>query len=145
MYRYLALFDPAFDVPGSFNVTFPDVPEAITCGDGILHSKEMASDVLGLALGFYIEEGKDLPRVKTKRGKGGHWIEPSALVQVKLALYEEFRKAGISKTELANRMGIMKQQIDRLFDPTRSTRIEQLELAFRAIGKTMAISIQDAA
>jgi len=145
MYRYLGVFDSGDDLPGTFTVTFPDVPEAITQGNGIADSKEMATEVLELSLGLYIEDGKDLPPAKTKRAKNGQRIEPSALVQMKLALYEEFRKARIPKTELAKRMGIAKQQIDRLFDLQHSSRVEQLELAFRVIGKTLAISVQDAA
>ena len=105
----------------------------------------MAVDALETILGTYIQDGKDLPPVKTKRCRGAQWVKPSAMAQLKLALYEEFRKARISKTELAKRMGILKQQIDRLFDLQHSSRIEQLEAAFHAIGKTIAVSVQDAA
>ena len=145
MYRYLALFEPCPELPGSYTVTFPDVPGAITQGEGIADAKAMAQDALEIMLDDYVEEGKDLPKAKTKRGKGSYWIEPSALAQIKLALYEEFRKARISKTELARRMGIAKQQVDRLFALQHSSRIEQLESAFRAIGKTLTISVEDAA
>ncbi len=145
MYRYLALFEPCPDIAGWYSVTVPDVPGAITYGENVTDAKEMATDALEVILGRYIAKGEDLPIGKTKRGKGAQWIEPSALAQIKLALYEEFRKARISKAALARRMGIAKQQIDRLFDLQHSSRIEQLESAFRAIGKTIAISIQDAA
>lgn len=33
-----------------YNVTFPDVPEAITCGESIEQAVEMAQSALGLAL-----------------------------------------------------------------------------------------------
>jgi len=145
MYRYLAFFEPCADIPGSYTVTFPDVPGAITQGDSIADAKEMAADALEIMLGTYIEKGADLPAAKTKRGKNARWIEPSALAQMKLALYVEFRKAHVSKTGLARKMGIAKQQIDRLFDLQHSSRVEQLEAAFRAIGKTLAISVEDAA
>ena len=145
MYRYLALFEPCPELSGSYTVTFPDVPGAITQGEGIADAKAMAQDALEIMLDDYVEEGKDLPKAKTKRGKGSYWIEPSALAQIKLALYEEFRKARISKTELARRMEIAKQQVDRLLALQHSSRIEQLESAFRAIGKTLTIYVEDAA
>ena len=50
MFRYLALFDPGTDLPGTFTVTFPDVPEAITQGNDLIHAKAMAVEVLELAL-----------------------------------------------------------------------------------------------
>lgn len=145
MYRYLALFDPCPDISGWYSVTFPDVPGAITHGENITNAREMATDALEVILGRYITKGEDLPVARTKRGKGGHWIEPSALAQIKLALYVEFRRAHVSKTGLARKMGIAKQQIDRLFDLQHSSRVEQLEGAFRAIGKTLTISVEDAA
>jgi antitoxin HicB len=67
------------------------------------------------------------------------------LAQIKLALYLEFRKARISKADLARKMGIAKQQVDRLFDLQHSSRVEQIELAFNALGKVISISIEDAA
>jgi len=143
MYGYLALFDPGSDLPGTYKVTFPDVPEAITQGDSLADAKIMAADALETILGTYIEKGEDLPPVKTRSGKNSYWIEPSVLAQIELALYTQFRNSRISKTELANRMGIAKQQVDRLFDLKHSSRVEQLESAFRAIEKRIVISIED--
>ena len=50
------------------------------------------------------------------------------------------RRAG-----LARRMGIHKQEVERLFDPDHASRIEQLEAAFAALGKRLLIAIDDAA
>jgi antitoxin HicB len=113
--------------------------------EGIADARAMALDALEVMLNDYVEEGKDLHAVKAKRGKHAHWIEPSSLAQLKLALFVEFRKARISRTELARKMGIAKQQIDRLFDLRYSSRVEQLEAAFHAIGKTIAISVENEA
>jgi len=42
-------------------------------------------------------------------------------------------------------MGIHKQQVERLLDLDHTSRIEQMELAFRAIGKRIVTDIRDAA
>jgi antitoxin HicB len=50
------------------------------------------------------------------------------------------RKAG-----LARRLGIAKAAVDRLFDLTHDSRLDQIEAAFRALGKEIRIQISDAA
>ena len=145
MLRYVGIFEACPDISGSCTVTIPDVPEVITQGQGLADAKEMAADALELILSSFIEKGRNLPAAKTRKGRNGHWIAPSALAQIKLALYVEFRKARISKADLARKMGIAKQQIDRLFDLQHSSRVERIELAFNALGTVISISIEDAA
>ena len=55
------------------------------------------------------------------------------------------KDAKISKVEMARRMGISKVNIDRLFDLTHHSRLDQVEAAFRALGKELAIEVRDAA
>ena len=49
----------------AYNVTFPDVPEAITGGWSWEESLDMAEDCLGVALSFYVDrrERKSQPPV----------------------------------------------------------------------------------
>ena len=56
-----------------------------------------------------------------------------------------FDASGIRKAEMARRMGISKVNVDRLFDLTHYSRLDQIEAAFRALGKELAIEIRDAA
>jgi antitoxin HicB len=56
-----------------------------------------------------------------------------------------FRASGIRKAELARRLGIPKTTIDRLFDFNRHTRLDQLEAAFRVLGKRLSVEIREAA
>lgn len=70
---------------------------------------------------------------------------PSVIDDAKVQLYRMLKASGLRKTELARRMGIHKQQIERLLDLDHISRIEQLELAFRAIGKRLVTDVQDAA
>lgn len=49
--KNLVIYPAVFSPEGKFyNVTFPDVPEAITFGEGIDEAVRMAQDALGLAL-----------------------------------------------------------------------------------------------
>ena len=46
---------------------------------------------------------------------------------------------------LCGRLGCQKSQIDRLLDFKNSTRVEQMETAFRVLGKKLVIEVQNAA
>ena len=56
-----------------------------------------------------------------------------------------FRASGVKKAELARRLGIPKTTVDRLFDLDNHSRLDQIEAAFAARGKRIALQIQDAA
>jgi antitoxin HicB len=63
----------------------------------------------------------------------------------KAELYSAFRASGIKKVELARRLGIPKTTVDRLFDLDHHSRLDQIEGAFAALGKRLAVEVQDAA
>jgi antitoxin HicB len=46
---------------------------------------------------------------------------------------------------LARRLEIPSPSIDRLFDLSHQSRLDQLEAAFKALGKELMIDIRDAA
>jgi antitoxin HicB len=70
---------------------------------------------------------------------------PSVVASAKAELYSALRSAGVRKAELARRMGIHKQQVERLLDIDHASRIEQLEAAFAALRMRLVIEIQSAA
>jgi antitoxin HicB len=63
----------------------------------------------------------------------------------KVELYRQFRASGLRKVDLARRLGIPKTVIDRLFDLMHNSRLDQIEAAFAALGKRLAVQIEDAA
>jgi antitoxin HicB len=62
----------------------------------------------------------------------------------KTGLYTALRASRMRKAELARRMGIHKQQVDRLLDLDRASRIEQLEAAFAALQMRLTVDIRPA-
>jgi antitoxin HicB len=64
---------------------------------------------------------------------------------MKAQLYTAFRASGMRKAELARQMGIPKSVVDRLFDLNHHSRLDQVEAAFRALGKEIAIEVRYAA
>jgi len=143
MLSWQALFEPAEE--GGFVVTFPDLGHGATQGETEEEAIEMAEDFLSCVVSDYIGSGEPLPEPKRYRGKKYRTVQLPALAAAKVGLYRAFLASGVRKAELARRLGISKGNVDRLFDLNHSTRIEQLEAAFYAIGKRMDIEIHEAA
>ena len=100
--EYPVNLEPAEE--GGFVVSFPGVPEAITQGEDEEEALARAADALETPLEFYTEEGRDLPKPGRPR-RGQRTVRPSALVCVKLAVYQTMRDEGVRKAELARRLG----------------------------------------
>jgi antitoxin HicB len=141
--EYPAKFTPD-RTAGGFVVTFPDVPEAITQGDTIEEATAMASEALELALTFYTEKWADLP-VRGSLKRGMRMVRVPALSEAKFRLYSALRAAGVRKIDLARRLKCSPSQVDRLLDISHHSKLDQMEAAFAAIGKRLAIENRDAA
>jgi antitoxin HicB len=63
----------------------------------------------------------------------------------KAELYEAFRASHMRREEFARRVGMPTTAVDGLFDLGRRTRLEQIETAFAALGKRLAVEVQEAA
>jgi antitoxin HicB len=124
-------------------IAFPDVPEAITDGVTRAEAVERAADALVTGLSFYVEEGGKLPRPSPAKGRPV--VSVTTLEAAKLALHETMIEAGLSKVELARRMGKDERAIRRLLDPLHRSHIGDVETALRLLGKRVAVSVMRAA
>jgi antitoxin HicB len=141
-YGYRAQFEPG-DRRGTIVVTFPDVPEVITQGRGKADARAMAEEALGLGLLTYLARGKPLPK---PRAKGRDLVDIAVMpdVAAKLAVLESFAAAGITKTELARRIGKDEKEVRRILDPKHPTKLPALTAALRARGKRMVVGVTEA-
>jgi antitoxin HicB len=141
-YVYRALFESG-DRRGTIVVSFPDVPEAITQGRGEADARAMAEEALGLALLAYLQGGAPLPKARAK-GRGLVDIAVAPEVAAKLAVLESFAAAGITKSELARRIGKDEKEVRRILDPKHPTKLPALTSALRALGKRLVVGITEA-
>jgi len=144
MTRYPALFEPDAR-KGGFVVIFPDFEWGVTQGETEAEAIAMAEDALICIIAEIIRQHKDLPRPSKLRGKKYREIAVPALADAKIQIYAAMRAGRVQKSELARRMGIPRQQIERLLDLQHSSRLEQIEAAFRALNKRLVVSTEDAA
>lgn len=133
---------PAEIVPddGGFSVSFPDIPEALTCGDTLDDAREMAADALATAMEFYFEDGRQVP-LPSEAKPGQHLIELPASVSAKVLLLNEMIAQGVTQAELARRLHTRKQEIQRIVNLEHATKIDTIEAAFRALGKRLEMTV----
>lgn len=140
MISYRAHLKP--DDNGTFLVTSPDFPELATFG-------ETREDALRHALGAFeeaiearISDRKEIPAPSKINARD---IRVTLPVQaaVKVLLYQSMWKDGIRKSDLARRMSIHKQEVDRILDLNHATSLAKIERAFEALGKQLSIDVRE--
>ena len=142
----MLLFPATIRRDGStFVVLFPDLPFAHTNGDTREDALAHAPDALHAAISMLMEKNLDIPVPRKGRRNSIVLVGlPSVVSDAKAVLYTALRAASVRKAELARRMGIHKQQVDRLLDLDHASRIEQLEAAFAALQMKLTVAIQPA-
>ena len=123
-------------------VSFPDVPEAITQGRDLADARRRAEEALGMALLTYSVRGLSLPKARAGRGSALITVAPD--VAAKLAVLDAFLKSGLSKSELARRVGKDEKEIRRVLDPRHATKLSSLTPVLDALGKRLVVGVIDA-
>jgi antitoxin HicB len=131
------------DEAGFYLVTFPDFPEAATDARSLSKAVAEAEDCLEEAIAGRIKRGEDIPHPSPAE-QGMVLIALSALYAMKAALYSAVREARMSRSALAARLGKDEKEVRRLLDPEHASRISNLELALRAVGKRVQVVVEDA-
>lgn len=130
----------------TFVVLFPDIPHAHTNGKSRDEALAHAPDALQAGIAMLMEKNMDIPSPGKPVGRKPVLVGlPSVIASAKAQLYTALRSSGVRKAELARRMGIHKQQVERLMDIDHASRIEQLEAAFAALQMRLVVDIQRAA
>ena len=140
-YVYPCVMTPEDD--GGFSVSFPDVPEALTCGDNRREALEMARDGLTVALGMYVRCSEDIPAPSPPLESQVSVAVPP-IVAAKLALYTAMREEGITSIALAARLGISEAAVRRLINPKHSSHISQVEKALHSVGRSLIVEVRAA-
>jgi antitoxin HicB len=125
---------------GKFVVIFRDIPEAITQGDDEADAIDMATEVLELSMGVYFEEKRAVP-LPSKPRKGERLIDLPTSVSAKVLLLNEMLAQNIAPSELARRMGLTRQDVNRLTDLGHTTKIDRIAHAFSAMGRELKLSV----
>ncbi|NNM75051.1 type II toxin-antitoxin system HicB family antitoxin [Enterovirga aerilata] len=127
------------DDNGTLLVTCPLLPMVATFGETEEEARLRAADAIETALASMIDDGEDIPVPETTDPKAVHL---PTLTAVKVELYRALREAGITRAELARRLGWNRESVDRLFRLDHRSRFEQLEAAFHVLGKRVGVYVE---
>lgn len=124
------------------SVRVPDIPEALTFSDDRDGALAQAVDAIETAIMGYMAAREDIPAPKAR---GRHYVTLPALSSAKIELYSAMRATGVGKAALARRLNVALPQVDRLLDLRHASRLDAIERAFSALGKTIRIEVSNAA
>lgn len=128
------------DDEGTVLVTSPDFPELVTFGDDREDALSYAVGAFAEAIAARMAHREPIPA--PSRGKPSDpRITLPLQVELKVRLYQSMGDAGVRKADLARKMDLHRQEIDRLLDLNHATSIAKLEKAFHVLGKTLDIKV----
>jgi len=140
-FQYPVLLTPADE--GGYVVTCRDLPELVTEGESIDDALEQAADAMDEVFATYLTEGLDLPP-PSKARRREHLVAPPAEAVAKAALYVAMREAGISKVQLAKRLGVDEKEVRRLLDPHYGSKLPRIAKAISLLGQRLVIGLEAA-
>lgn len=138
--RYRVELTP--DDNGTLLVTCPDLPEVTSFGEDEADALMRARDAIEEALAARIARRSDIPEPQQGQGLA---VDLPLLTAMKVQLYLTARREGVRKADLAKRLNVHGPQVDRLFDLRHASKVEQIEGAFRALGKRLDFEVRGAA
>lgn len=138
-FQYAVLLSPAEE--GGYVVTCRDLPELVTQGESVEDALEQASDAMDEVFATYLTEGLDFPE-PTKARRRERMVAPPLETVAKAALYVAMRRAGISKMQLAKRLGVDEKEVRRLLDPHYGSKLPRIAKAIRVLGQRLVIGVE---
>jgi len=140
-FQYAVKLAPS--VEGGYIVTCRDLPQLVTQGDDESHALAEAVDAMDEVFAAYMLGGLALPAPSRLR-KEEHWVSPPAETMAKAALYVAMGESGISKVQLAKRLGVDEKEVRRLLDPHYGSKLPRIAQAIAVLGKRLTIGLQPA-
>jgi antitoxin HicB len=139
--RYPIKLEP--DDNGTLLVACPALPEVATFNEDEADAEDHVRDAIEEELAARIADGMDIPApVLRSRGRA---VALPLMTALKVSLYRSLREPGLTRADLMRRLGWNRESVDRLFRLDHASRLDQLEAAFKALGRTIDVSIERAA
>jgi antitoxin HicB len=123
-------------------VTSPDFSEMVTFGDDEADALRHAVDALETVMIGRMTDREPIPLPGPIQKHSVVLPMQSAL---KVELYRAMLADGLRKADLMRRLDWHQPQVDRLLDLRHASRLDQIEAAFRALGRSVDFEVSEAA
>lgn len=140
-FEYSVKLTPAEE--GGFVVTCRDLPQLITQGEDVADALTEAADAMDEVFAAYMQGGLPFP-APTKAKRGEHQVSPPSETVAKAALHVAMHEAGITKVELAKKLGVDEKEVRRLLDPHYGSKLPRIAQAINALGHRLVIGLEAA-
>lgn len=121
----------------------PNIPEMNASGDTLTEALGEALNGMESALSLYVDQRRKIPQASLPAGDELVMHLP-ALTVAKIMLWNSMLDNGVSRAELARRLGCTRQVVDRLVDFLHTSKIEQVERALGLLGRRITLSLEAA-
>lgn len=125
---------------GGFVISCRDLPELITQGEDKADALEQAADAMDEVFAVYMESGLPFKRPSKARA-GEYMVSPPAETLAKAALYSAMQSAGITKVQLAQKLGVDEKEVRRLLDPRHASKLPRVAQAIGVLGRRLVIGL----
>ncbi|MFZ3208283.1 MAG: type II toxin-antitoxin system HicB family antitoxin [Geobacteraceae bacterium] len=140
-YRYSCTITS--DEDGFYLLKFPDLPGAATDAKTLKEALAEAEDCLAEAVAGFLVRRERVPEPTYMDGDAFISIDP--LLAAKAALNNAMLEAGLSRTELAARLGVDEKIVRRLLDPKHQSHIRAVLHAAALLGLKVEVRFERAA
>jgi antitoxin HicB len=142
-FEYAISLKAAAPEEGGFVVTCRDLPQLITQGENQADALAEAMDAMDEVFAAYMKGGLAFPAPSKKR-TGEYMVSPPAETMAKAALYVAMKESGVSKVQLAKRLGVDEKEVRRLLDPHYGSKLPRIAEAIGLLGKRLVIGLEAA-
>lgn len=133
---------PEPDQPGVFNVQgIAPMDGVITYGESREHALEMAREALTGILLSMLKHNESIPRPPLATGPDVFLVEPEPVVVAPILLRWAREEAGLTQSEVADRLKVTYQSYQRLERGDANPSIKTLAKVARALGRDLHIAI----
>ena len=131
------------DNNGTVLITAPSLPELTSYADNQAQARERGLYALEEAFAARMARGEDIPHDSATNDHAGVTllVKLPLLTELKIILYDACRGEGVTRAELARRLGWNRNSVDRLFKLDHASLLDQIEAAFEARGCTIDAGI----
>lgn len=138
-FEYAVKLTPAEE--GGFVVTCRDLPQLITQGEDVADALTEAADAMDEVFAAYMQGGLSFP-APTKAKRGEYQVSPPAETVAKAALCVAMHEAGITKVQLAKKLGVDEKEVRRLLDPHYGSKLPRIAQAINMLGHRLVIGLE---